>query len=297
MEVSRATPHRATHQGHEVLFCSARCRARFDAEPARFATPAAPRPTPPPADEGGEYTCPMHPEIVQRAPGTMPTVWHGARASDDRRVAVLPARRPLAGAAAAQHVHLIGLGVSVGLATFVVWSLVGPEPRSAHALVNAVAAIVRGMKLVLGALLTTLAPTAAWADDDGTNVMIGPVLGLRLREPAGGRAILGVEGGGGWGPERINLGVTRRLGRTFSYLELSPWLYVGASLGVGVDSAGEIHGVIGLWEGLPLVYPECGDHGWQPVVTLSVGYRYTGVHELYAAPKLGWINDGAICVH
>lgn len=55
----------------------------------------------------------------------------------------------------------------------------------------------------------------------------------------GPRAILGLEGGVEIGPERVNLGFTRRLDKTFTYIELDPWAFVGASLGFGVDSDGE----------------------------------------------------------
>jgi hypothetical protein len=154
------------------------------------------------------------------------------------------------------------------------------------------------VKLVIAVVVLVALSSSAHADDAaGANVMIGPILGLRLGGPGGSRAILGVEGGGGWGPERLNLGFTRRLGKTFSYVELDPWLFVGVSLGAGIDSDGKVSPVLGIWEGLPIRYPECGDHGWQPVVTLSVGYRYTGVHELYFAPKAGSIYDGGICIH
>lgn len=36
MTVKADTPHRATHDGHEVLFCSAGCRTKFEANPARY---------------------------------------------------------------------------------------------------------------------------------------------------------------------------------------------------------------------------------------------------------------------
>jgi hypothetical protein len=156
------------------------------------------------------------------------------------------------------------------------------------------------MKLAwIVAAAAALRPGMARAEPaDATNWMIGPLLGLRL----GGaddvrRSILGVEGGGGWGPERLNVGVTRRLGKTFTYVELAPWYVAGLSLGAGIDSDGKTHPVIGVWEGLPLRYPACGDDGWQPVITLSAGYRYTGVHELYVAPKVGTIYGGGICIH
>jgi Cu+-exporting ATPase len=61
-------PATTAHHHRDVHFCSARCRDRFVAEPARYlASPPAPN-----ADDAREYTCPMHPEIVRRGPGTCP---------------------------------------------------------------------------------------------------------------------------------------------------------------------------------------------------------------------------------
>jgi Cu+-exporting ATPase len=69
MTVDPATArHRAVHAGHEYLFCGARCRERFVAEPARFlggGTAAAPV-------EATEWTCPMHPQVVRAGPGSCP---------------------------------------------------------------------------------------------------------------------------------------------------------------------------------------------------------------------------------
>jgi Cu+-exporting ATPase len=65
------TPHHATHAGAVHHFCAARCRERFLADPAAF---LAPPPTAPPtkAERAREYTCPMHPEVVQLGPGSCP---------------------------------------------------------------------------------------------------------------------------------------------------------------------------------------------------------------------------------
>jgi Cu+-exporting ATPase len=41
MTVKADTPHRTTHDGHEVLFCSAGCKTKFHAEPGRYLKPAA----------------------------------------------------------------------------------------------------------------------------------------------------------------------------------------------------------------------------------------------------------------
>ncbi|HEY8874922.1 MAG TPA: heavy metal-binding domain-containing protein, partial [Stellaceae bacterium] len=76
MMVDPATAkHRAEHAGHDYFFCSAGCRDRFIAEPARYLAPApaakAPAPT---APAGAEilWTCPMHPQIVRNEPGSCP---------------------------------------------------------------------------------------------------------------------------------------------------------------------------------------------------------------------------------
>ena len=63
--------HRHTHHGRTHYFCSARCREKFAADPARYLGPehAEPEAAPPP---GTIYTCPMHPEIRQAGPGFCP---------------------------------------------------------------------------------------------------------------------------------------------------------------------------------------------------------------------------------
>jgi Cu+-exporting ATPase len=55
------TPHVATHGGSHHYFCSAGCRAKFEADPARY-TSDAPRPAQD-VPKGAIWTCPMHPEI------------------------------------------------------------------------------------------------------------------------------------------------------------------------------------------------------------------------------------------
>jgi len=56
------------HAGRTWWFCSAHCRERFAADPERFLAPGE--------ETGGdplaEYTCPMHPEVVQQGPGVCP---------------------------------------------------------------------------------------------------------------------------------------------------------------------------------------------------------------------------------
>src|SRR4051795_7614479 len=63
--------HRAEHGGRPYYFCSAGCRTKFLADPARYLDPAAAAKAEPVA-EGTVYTCPMHPEIRQVGPGACP---------------------------------------------------------------------------------------------------------------------------------------------------------------------------------------------------------------------------------
>ena len=98
MTVDPATSkHRSEHSGAVVHFCSASCKAKFDAEPVKYlrASPAsaagsghearatasghgaccATKPAPPaaPAPVGGtKWTCPMHPEVESDRPGACP---------------------------------------------------------------------------------------------------------------------------------------------------------------------------------------------------------------------------------
>jgi len=69
MTVTEQSPHHAEHEGRAYYFCSAKCLAKFAAEPGGYVHPAthAIEPTP-----GTIYTCPMHPEIRQDHPGNCP---------------------------------------------------------------------------------------------------------------------------------------------------------------------------------------------------------------------------------
>lgn len=91
MAVTAASEHRSTHLGNTYLFCSTGCKAKFDADPARYAsggagigtgsghaphhhasTAISPAPAASPTAPGTIYTCPMHPEIRQDHPGICP---------------------------------------------------------------------------------------------------------------------------------------------------------------------------------------------------------------------------------
>jgi Cu+-exporting ATPase len=72
MTVDPATAkHRAEHAGRSYIFCSARCRAKFTAEPARYLA-ASPQGRGPAANGEILWTCPMHPQIVRKEPGNCP---------------------------------------------------------------------------------------------------------------------------------------------------------------------------------------------------------------------------------
>jgi len=74
MTVDPATAqHHTQHGGRTIYFCSAGCKAKFEADPQRYR--GAPQPG---TREHGsaaapiEWTCPMHPEIVRSGPGDCP---------------------------------------------------------------------------------------------------------------------------------------------------------------------------------------------------------------------------------
>ncbi|MBB4002926.1 heavy metal translocating P-type ATPase [Aurantimonas endophytica] len=70
MDVDRASArHMAKHHGERFYFCSEGCQERFEAAPEQY---LGDRPAPAPAPAGTQYTCPMHPEIVQDGPGDCP---------------------------------------------------------------------------------------------------------------------------------------------------------------------------------------------------------------------------------
>lgn len=74
MAVTQHSEHHTEHEGRPYYFCSAKCQAKFVAEPTRYAqgngSPAPVEAAAKPA--GAIYTCPMHPEIRQDHPGSCP---------------------------------------------------------------------------------------------------------------------------------------------------------------------------------------------------------------------------------
>ena len=55
------------YRGHTYLFCNPKCKTKFDQNPGQYLSPVEAK-----AQEGVEYTCPMHPEIRKIGPGSCP---------------------------------------------------------------------------------------------------------------------------------------------------------------------------------------------------------------------------------
>ncbi len=70
-----AVRRRADYAGHRYFFCSAECRDKFTGEPARYIPSAhagAPGTAARTTDGEVLWTCPMHPQIVRKEPGSCP---------------------------------------------------------------------------------------------------------------------------------------------------------------------------------------------------------------------------------
>ena len=81
MPVTPQSPHQLQHEGKPVYFCSAGCKGKFAADPARYAASTSgvnasaltgATATLEPLAAGAMYTCPMHPEVRQDKPGACP---------------------------------------------------------------------------------------------------------------------------------------------------------------------------------------------------------------------------------
>ena len=82
MQVGTDSRHSIPHEGQRYVFCSAGCRAKFAANPAKYVTAkhdhhhdhgAVPARKPDTEGPPGTiYTCPMHPQVRQLGPGNCP---------------------------------------------------------------------------------------------------------------------------------------------------------------------------------------------------------------------------------
>ncbi len=68
MQVAEESPHRHEYHGETYRFCSSGCLEKFRADPDNYLDPVVL----PHADELLNYTCPMHPEVHHRGPGSCP---------------------------------------------------------------------------------------------------------------------------------------------------------------------------------------------------------------------------------
>lgn len=71
MTVAADLQKKIVHAGDDYYFCSTRCMDKFRANPSSYLTPEAP-PIIANVPDGTIYTCPMHPQIRQPAPGNCP---------------------------------------------------------------------------------------------------------------------------------------------------------------------------------------------------------------------------------
>ena len=66
------SPHRHDYRHKTYYFCSAGCRGKFAADPAKFLNKTAATASPADVPTDAIYTCPMHPEIRRVGPGSCP---------------------------------------------------------------------------------------------------------------------------------------------------------------------------------------------------------------------------------
>lgn len=77
MKVTARSPNTIRHQGTQLYFCGAKCKAKFLANPAKYqvtadAADVTPKETARPVAHGAINTCPMHPQIREVGPGFCP---------------------------------------------------------------------------------------------------------------------------------------------------------------------------------------------------------------------------------
>ncbi len=72
MKVAENAAKSVLQEGQRYFFCSQRCIDKFSIDPQRYVRPQPPVDSVPASAPGTIFTCPMHPEIRQPAPGACP---------------------------------------------------------------------------------------------------------------------------------------------------------------------------------------------------------------------------------
>lgn len=69
---STAKGGKSSFAGHDYFFCNSKCKIKFDSNPQKYLHPAEVKHEVSDADKNKMYTCPMHPEVRQKGPGSCP---------------------------------------------------------------------------------------------------------------------------------------------------------------------------------------------------------------------------------
>src|SRR5574340_1441181 len=77
MKVDSGSRHSMEHAGERYYFCSQHCLEKFQANPSEYLKPVVTTSAPDvqvvkTVQAAAGYTCPMHPEVRQAAPGSCP---------------------------------------------------------------------------------------------------------------------------------------------------------------------------------------------------------------------------------
>ncbi len=72
MKVPTDSTYTYQYLGKQFHFCSENCLHKFQTNPQQYLSPQAPVEDSKPLDSATQYTCPMHPEIIQNHPGSCP---------------------------------------------------------------------------------------------------------------------------------------------------------------------------------------------------------------------------------
>jgi Cu+-exporting ATPase len=72
MTVTRDSLHHTVYRNQEYFFCSAHCVKKFTQDPEVYLSPSVGAAKNTVENKNAQYTCPMHPEVLQTGPGSCP---------------------------------------------------------------------------------------------------------------------------------------------------------------------------------------------------------------------------------